>query len=228
MVKSKKNSRDDEQDRSAMTEINDELHDAEDYVAKRSKDNNESVDSSYVPDMLTEITGNKHVKKSSCSGDYKEEEDKEGYEKKDKYEETDIFDAIIEFMKTDDCIVTKETEHREVVSVLKKKRTQLENYLIDYLEHIEQDCINLGTKVRLMKEEKVLLNKKQVNEEVTVKVPQVVDIKNNIKTIKKRRYDNINDIKKSIKISLSFRNLFNTTISWQNMTWFTLCFIRSL
>jgi hypothetical protein len=133
-----------------MDEINQQLTEADEYVAKKLKnDENATVDSSEVPDMLTdEIIS--HHDDESVDDDMADEIDAEA---KKSFLENEVFDAIVKYMKTDDLIREKENEHRELMTPLKKDRTVLETFLIDYLEQIDQEFIKIGEKTQLTKVE---------------------------------------------------------------------------
>lgn len=138
-------------DSDIMNEINQQLTEADEYVAKKMKRNdNSSIDSSEVPDvitdeMLSEINDQQSIDESTAK--------KLDEEAKQSYLENDVFDAIVQFMKTDDIIKEKETMHREEVAPLKKHRTDLEMFLIDYLDKIDQEFIKVGEKTQLTKVE---------------------------------------------------------------------------
>ena len=130
-----------------MNEINQQLTEADEYVAiakKHGSRDARDIDSSDVPDIMTDDVSEKVDEETSKRIDE---------EAKKAYMQNDIVDAIVRFMKTDDIICEKERELREYVTPLKKQRTELELFLIDYLEKIEQEYIVVGSKSRLNKVE---------------------------------------------------------------------------
>jgi hypothetical protein len=133
-----------------MKEINQQLTEADEYVAKKVKRNeNSTIDSSDVPDLFTDEIISEHDNKSIDD----ETAQKLNDEAKQSYLENDVFDAIVQFMKTDDLISEKEKELRDQIAPLKKQRTSLETFLIDYLEQIDQEYIKIGEKTQLTKVE---------------------------------------------------------------------------
>jgi hypothetical protein len=136
-----------------MNEINQQLTEADEYVAiaKKHRSNDardaKDIDSSDVPDIMTDDVSEKIDEQTSKRIDE---------EAKEAYMQNDIVDAIVRFMKTDDIICEKERELREYVAPLKKQRTELELFLIDYLEKIEQEYIVVGSKSRLNRVETIV------------------------------------------------------------------------
>lgn len=140
---------DDTSNNGIMSEINQQLTDAGEYVAKKMKQNdNNTVDSSEVPDVFTDEIISHHDDDKSIDDETAQKLDAEA---KQSFLENDVFDAIVQFMKTDDLIAEKESAHRESITPLKKHRTSLETFLIDYLEQIDQEFIKIGEKTQLTK-----------------------------------------------------------------------------
>jgi hypothetical protein len=134
-----------------MDEINQQLTEADEYVAKKMKrGENSTVDSSEVQDIFTDEIISQHGDEKSMDDETAQNLDNEA---KQSFLENDVFDAIVKFMKTDDIISEKEAEHREMISPLKKQRSSLEGFLIDYLEQIDQEFIKIGEKTQLTKVE---------------------------------------------------------------------------
>ena len=134
-----------------MDEINHQLTEADEYVAKKAikRGDNSTIDSSEIPDLLTdEIIDNEDDE--DFDPEAVEQIDAEA---KKSFLENEVFDAIVKFMKTDDLIKEKENELREMIAPLKKQRSSLETFLIDYLEQIDQEFIKIGEKTQLTKVE---------------------------------------------------------------------------
>jgi hypothetical protein len=136
-----------------MKEINQQLTEADEYIAKTQSGNDTLLDSSDVPDMMTDdMLSEFNNDKISIDEETAKKLDEEA---KKSFVENDVYDAVVQFMKTDDMISKKETELREEIAPLKKHRTGLETFLIDYLEQIDQEFIKIGEKTQLTKVETV-------------------------------------------------------------------------
>ena len=134
-----------------MDEINQQLTEADEYVAKKiNRGDNSTVDSSEIPDLITDEIISHPPDDESIDEEMANELDEEA---KQSFLENEVFEAIVKFMKTDDLISEKEKEHKETVAPLKKQRTALETFLIDYLEQINQEFIKIGEKTQLTKVE---------------------------------------------------------------------------
>lgn len=164
-----------------MNEINQQLTEAEEYVPVQRKNTDDKItDSSDIPDVFTEDSVSELSNKNSVLKDnYDNDNDNDDKdvdvdvdvdadadiddetskrideEAKKAFRENDIVDAIVRYMKTDDIISEKEQELREIIAPLKKQRTELESFLIDYLEQIDEEFIIVGKKAKLNKVETV-------------------------------------------------------------------------
>jgi hypothetical protein len=136
-----------------LKEINEQLTEANEYVAKKiSITDHSTIDSSDVPDvmtddMLSDINDNMSIDEETAN--------KLDEEAKESYLQNDVFEAIVKYMEADDIIHEKESEHRDEIAPLKKQRSSLEVFLIDYLDHIDQEFIKIGEKTQLTRVETV-------------------------------------------------------------------------
>lgn len=134
-----------------IDEINQQLTEADEYIAKKGKKKDNSIlDSSEIPDVFTDDIISQQNNDQSIDEEIENEIDEEA---KKSFVENEVFDAIVKFMKMDDFIAEKETEHREMIAPIKKQRMTLETFLIDYLEQIDQEFIKIGEKTKLTRVE---------------------------------------------------------------------------
>jgi len=69
------------------------------------------------------------------------------------YARTVIADKVIKYMKIDDLIKQKQDEHKKEIKQMKEGKESLEKFLIEYLDKINEECINVGKKASLIKTE---------------------------------------------------------------------------
>jgi len=69
----------------------------------------------------------------------------------DKYFKTELMEKIIKYIKIDDSIKEKQKEIREQVKCLKTQKTEMEKYIITYLESINQEFVNIEGSAKLTK-----------------------------------------------------------------------------
>lgn len=133
-----------------MSIINQQLATAQEYEAQRTgRDRCDIQDSSEIPDNITD----EYLSDGEDRQIGEEESKQIDSESKKNYLESDVFDSIVKFMKTDDLISEREMEFRQEITPLKKQRTDLENFLIGYLEEMDNDFIQLGKTTKLTKVE---------------------------------------------------------------------------
>jgi hypothetical protein len=105
------------------------------------------------------------------------------------YIENVVMEQVIKFIKTDDLIRKKNKEHREQMKVLKKDKTDMESFLINFLDKNNEKNIiieNSNTKLKLAEtkhKECIKLDniRKSVMEEL--KREKLVDSENRINKI---------------------------------------------
>jgi hypothetical protein len=74
-------------------------------------------------------------------------------EARNNYARTVIADKVIKYMKIDDLIKQKQDEHKKEIKQMKEGKEALEKFLIEYLDKINEECINVGKKASLIKTE---------------------------------------------------------------------------
>jgi hypothetical protein len=112
----------------------------------------DNVDSSEMPD----IDDNQSVCDAFQYDEKKQEEGEDGEENDEDAEEyanTVVLERVIKYIKLDDVIRDKQTEHRKEMKAIKDAKDQLETFLIGYLDKVNEEYIQLGKKTTLMKKE---------------------------------------------------------------------------
>lgn len=125
------------------------------------KTKNEKVDKNEHIINYDELSS---YKNSDISSRNMNNEDEEIMSKaKDNFIQTDFYEKLIKYVKTDDLIRKETVEHREKMNTLKDEKMQLEEYIIRYLDSKKQDIIN-HNKGKIIKCESI--RKSALNQEV--------------------------------------------------------------
>lgn len=69
------------------------------------------------------------------------------------YVQTVVLDRVVKYIKIDDIIKKKQQEHKKEMKSIKDHKDKLEQFLIDYLDKIDQEYIQVGDKGTLTKTE---------------------------------------------------------------------------
>lgn len=166
-----------DKDSSDMSDVNenDELSDAyEEDVPKRK----------IKEEKPTKKKGKKKLEKLEIPDIEKYDE-----EAQREYIQNVVLDRVIKYCQIDDIIKEKQMAHRQEIKSIKESKEQLENYLLDYLDKINEEYIDIRGKGRLIKDVK------------TVKAPpKMEDIAESlVEGFKKYElYDNDDEIRKVV------------------------------
>jgi len=68
-----------------------------------------------------------------------------------KFFKTELMEKIIKYIKIDDSIKEKQKEIRDQVKCLKTQKTDMEKYIISYLENINEEFVNIEGTAKLTK-----------------------------------------------------------------------------
>jgi hypothetical protein len=103
---------------------------------------NESISDAFKYDV---------AKKSQNNGeeDYDEMDENE----KKKYIQTVVLDRVVKYIKLDDVIKQKQSEHKKEMKSIKDSKDLLEQFLIGYLDKIDEEFIKVRDKPTLTKTE---------------------------------------------------------------------------
>jgi hypothetical protein len=105
----------------------------------------------------------------------------------DKFFKSELMEKIIKYIKIDDSIKEKQRELREQTKCLKTQKTDMEKYILSYLENINEDYVNIQGTAKLtrttsiskgaikpdnikvsvidgLKQQKINLDEKKINE----------------------------------------------------------------
>jgi hypothetical protein len=67
----------------------------------------------------------------------------------DKFFKSELMEKIIKYIKIDDSIKEKQRELREQTKCLKTQKTDMEKYILSYLENINEDYVNIQGTAKL-------------------------------------------------------------------------------
>lgn len=118
---------------------------------KQAKKQEVDKDSSDISEMnedepLSDAFNYDTKKESTGENDQDEELSEE-------YIQTVLLDKVYKYIKLDDVIKEKQSEHRKEMKVIKEAKEQLEQYLIGYLDKVDEEYIQIGNKSTLVKTE---------------------------------------------------------------------------
>jgi hypothetical protein len=124
--------------------------------------------------MSKELIKSKKIKKKTEDNkDNKEQLNKEE-NKEEKFGKVEFFEKVNKYLQYDDVIKESMIEHRKEINELKSQKKNLELYLLDYLESVNNDIINVGESDKLVKVERQ--KKAPLNKEI-IKCAIIDDLK---------------------------------------------------
>ena len=111
---------------------------------------------------MSKVKSKKEIKEDSSDiSSYDENDENDNYENmtsdelsqkaQDKYFKTELMEKIIKYIKIDDSIKEKQKEIRQQVKCLKTQKSDMEKYIITYLESINQEFVNIEGAAKLTK-----------------------------------------------------------------------------
>lgn len=158
------------EDSSVMSDLrdNENIGDAfEDYDAKKSK-KTKKTSKKQKSVKSNQHRGEDNINNNNQDNQENEEEENEENEgngdedidydeltegAKKEYIQTVVLDKVINYIKLDDIIKQKQLEHKKEMKVIKDSKEQLEEFLIQYLDKVDEEFIELGNKSTLYKTE---------------------------------------------------------------------------
>jgi hypothetical protein len=121
--------------------------------SKNSKNNKNNKNNKNIDNDSSDI--------SSYNEDNENNENNEDYENmsldeasqhgKEKFFKTELMEKIVKYIKIDDTIKQKQKELQLQVKALKTQKTDMEKYIITYLEAIKEDFVNIEGTGKLIK-----------------------------------------------------------------------------
>lgn len=119
-------------------------------------DSSDSSDSSDISDIddneIISDAFNYDVKKSHNKSNDEEYDNLDDDARKE-YIQTVVLERVIKYIKLDDVIKKKQSEHKKEMKVIKDSKDQLEEFLIEYLDKVDEEYIQLANKSTLVKTE---------------------------------------------------------------------------
>lgn len=134
-----------------------------------SEESYDSTDSSIISDVdentvIPDATSYDKRKEALKKSDKKEDIEKAENE----YLKKVVYERINKYLKFDTVIKRIEKEHKNKIKEMKDKRTDLEEYIIEFLERIGKDTISLGSNkdklTRVVTEKKSAIDLKIISE----------------------------------------------------------------
>lgn len=104
-----------------------------------------------------------------------------------KTNQSKFFENVIKYLQTDDLIKKKQKEHRDEIKDLKDEKTDLEAYILRYLDRAGEDTIDVGGKCTLTKsktETKASIKSENIREGILEGLQKEKLVQDDQKTIK--------------------------------------------
>lgn len=114
-------------------------------LEKDSSDISDIDDNDTISDAF-----NYDVRKKSQQESGEDEIDEEAQAE---YIQTVVLDRVVKYIKIDDIIKKKQQDHKKELKAIKDSKDKLEQFLIDYLDKIDEEYIQIGNKGTLIKTE---------------------------------------------------------------------------
>lgn len=89
---------------------------------------------------------------------------------KHEYAKNIIADRILKYIKLDDIMKRKEKEHRAEIKTIRETKTELEEYIINYLDEVQEEYLIVGKQNKLTKHIKE--NKSPIKQEYIINTLQ--------------------------------------------------------
>ena len=116
---------------------------------KSSSNNVEEKDSSDISDIDDNVT----ISDAFNYDNKKENNNSIDKEAEAEYIQTVVLDRVVKYIKIDDIIKQKQQDHKKEMKTIKDHKDKLEQFLIEYLDKIDQEYIQVGDKGTLTKTE---------------------------------------------------------------------------
>ena len=113
------------------------------------------------------------------------------------YIETELVEKITKYFQIDELIKEKQKEARDMMKELKKQKTNIESYIIQYLEDINEEYVQITGKGKLVR--KVSITKGSINKDNITKSLQTGLLKSNINIDEERLNNLLNNLLISIE-----------------------------
>lgn len=129
-----------------------------------SESDNNYTESKEDDNEVTTIkeTNTKKSKKQNSKSDLNDEDIQK--RAKENFLQTDFFEKVIKYVKTDNLMRKETSEFREKISTLKEEKQELEDFILKYLDFQEENIINIAGSGKLTKYESV--RKKGINKDI--------------------------------------------------------------
>ena len=136
----------DNSDSSSIIATDKQCNQSKDKKDIDSSDISDIDDNQCVSDAFNYDSKNSSNTKDDANDDLNDESRK-------KYIQTVVLDRVIKYIKIDDIIKKKHEEFKKEMKVIKDSKDKLEQFLIEYLDKINEEYIQVGNKSTLIKTE---------------------------------------------------------------------------
>lgn len=145
--KNRKEAQDDQDDQDGQEdqEDQDNQDDQDDKDLKDSSDISDMADGEVVSDAFDyDVKKSQHAEHS---------DDKIDEEAQKEYFQTVVLDRVVKYIKIDNVIKEKQDQHKKDMKAIKDAKDQLEVFLLEYLDNMDEEYIQLGKTSTLLKTE---------------------------------------------------------------------------
>ena len=137
---------------------NDNNDNEDQYIDKDSSDISDFEDGQEISDAFNYDNKKSKSKKvlkenDDDNDDDNNDNDNDDEEMDEEFIQTVVMERVIKYIKLDDVIKEKQNEHKKEMKTLKDTKDQLEQFLIGFLDKINEEYIQLGNKSTLIKAE---------------------------------------------------------------------------
>lgn len=149
----------------------------------KNSTNKDSSDISDIEDNISVSDAFNYDTKKNNNNDIDNEAEAE-------YIQTVVLDRVVKYIKIDDIIKQKQQEYKKEMKIIKDHKDKLEQFLIEYLDKIDQEFIQVGDKGTLTKTESRTKSSIKM-EDISISL---------IEGFKKHKiYDDISEIKRVVE-----------------------------
>lgn len=74
---------------------------------------------------------------------------------KESFVKNEFLEKIIKYIKIDDLIRQETSEYREKINTLKEEKNEMESFILRYLDHVEENVVNVQGAGKLTKQESI-------------------------------------------------------------------------
>jgi hypothetical protein len=130
------------------------LIESEHFANLAQQDNNNDANDEKDSSIISDIDDNETMSDAFNYDEKKKSKNESGDNEDENSEEfiqNVVLERVIKYIKLDDLIKDKQAEHKKELKAIKDAKDQLEKFLIEYLDKIDEEYIKVGNKSTLVK-----------------------------------------------------------------------------